>query len=147
MAAKLAYFDRFHDWISRGNGKVMIVGDSVEIVTGMGQQTHFESPRFPVTAGAEFDARALFQAPFDTDRGGLGIIKFFDDTNTELRFTYIQLEPKWTKLAETTAAKDGTFSFALDKTINPADVELKIASSGSKDFRPSTTRLPGRPHK
>jgi hypothetical protein len=137
--ANVGRFDsNFREWKSQGSGKVSIdIGSGVEIVTASGQETRFESPQFAATPGATFEARALFQAPFGTEAGGLGIVRFFDGANKEVRRTYILLSPNWTKIVETETQKDGTFHVSLNKEFDPDQFALKVTYSGSETYRPS----------
>ena len=112
-------------------------GSGVEIVTALGQETRFESPQFPATPGATFEARALFQAPFGTEAGGLGIVRFFDSANKEVRRTYILLNPNWTRTVETKTQKDGSFQVSLNKELDPDQFALKVTYSGTETYRPS----------
>jgi hypothetical protein len=131
-----ASIEEFSKWKSIGKGKISNNSD-VEIITELDQRSQFVSPEFPTEPGAEFDARLLFQAPYRTESGGLGILKFFNSEHKEVRRTYIFFDPNWERIAETKTQADGSFKIFLRKEYDLGNSKLKITSSGSEFYRPS----------
>ena len=132
-----------HDWFSAmpGATRALPVGGvpALQINAAAGQKLVLNGPRFPVRAGAPFEARFAWQVGRSSEDAGYAALIFFGPNGVEIKRTLLRFAPSWRPAGGLTTDAAG---YAAMPPAGVRGQTVSVAFGGDGTHRPTRTILP-----